>query len=109
MSYNPDMSSKPRSALDRSVKAAPSVTVGSMVRVKALEPLTSTGPPTLAQVTESSKKGIMLRVRRRMLVGSIVQLHLERDFSLWKIFCCVPNGNSFHVGLEFVEIVSAEC
>jgi hypothetical protein len=49
----------------------------------------------------------MLRMARYMTVGTIVQLHLEGDFSLWKVFCCIPvMGNSFHVGVELIEAVS---
>jgi hypothetical protein len=80
--------------------------VGRFAKVKALDPLTSTAPPSPAQVTEYSEKGIMLRVKRRLTVGTVVQLHLDGDFSLWKVFCCVPEENGFHLGLEFVEAVS---
>ena len=93
------------STLDRRPRIA-SVTVGRLAKVKALEPVTSTAPPSLAQITEISRQGIMLRVQRYMAVGTIVQLHLDGEFSLWKIICCVAVGKTFHLGLEFVEPVS---
>jgi hypothetical protein len=107
--YNPHMNtdSRPgRSALKWKVQAAPRVAVGRVARVKSVEPVTSTSPPTAAVVTEWSRKGIMVRIRRYLTVGTIVQVHLEGEFSLWKVLCCIPAGNSFHVGLEFVEAVS---
>ena len=100
MPYNPDMSTEARTGS--------SAMVGRFAKVKALDPLTSTAPPSPAQVTECSEKGIMLRVKRHVTVGTVVQLHLDGDFSLWKGFCCVPQHNSFHLGLEFVEAVSPD-
>jgi hypothetical protein len=76
-----------------------------MAKVKALDPLTSTSPPTLGQVTEYSDKGLMLRVKRQMTVGTVVQVYLEGSFALWKVFCCVPVCGSYHLGLEFAEAV----
>jgi hypothetical protein len=82
--------------------------VGRVAKVKALDPLTSTSPPSVVRVTECSQKGIMLRIRHSMIVGTIVQLHLDGGFSLWKVFCCIPDGNGFHLGLEFAEAVSSD-
>jgi hypothetical protein len=82
--------------------------VGRVAKVKALDPLTSTSPPSLAQVTECSQKGILLRTRRSVTVGTIVQLHLDGEFSLWKVFCCIPDRNGFQLGLEFAESVSTD-
>jgi hypothetical protein len=93
------------SALDPSVQSNPFVRVGSAVKMQALQPATSAAPPSVAQVEECSKKGIMLRTGRYIEVGTVVQLQLEREFSLWKIFCCIPAGNCYHLGLEFVEVV----
>ena len=84
----------------------PSVVVGHVAKVKALEPLTSTAAPSPAQVIEYSKNRAMLRVGRYMTVGTIVQLHTEGEFLLWKVFCCIPTGNSYHVGIELVEDLS---
>jgi hypothetical protein len=106
MPYTPDMDTKRCAAVDRSVPPFPNIKVGGVGRVKALEPLTSTSAPSVAQVIEWSEKGIMLRCGRYMPVGAVVQLHLAGDFSLWKIFCCFPRGNSFHLGLEFLEPVA---
>ena len=92
------------SAPDPRVQAAPFVTVGSVVKMKALDPITSTSPPSVAQVAEYSKKGILLRAGRYVEVGTVVQLQMEREFSLWKIFCCIQNGKCFHLGLEFVDL-----
>ncbi|HEY4361164.1 MAG TPA: hypothetical protein VGN17_09355 [Bryobacteraceae bacterium] len=96
---------RPPPARDNRVPGFPKISVGSTAKVKALDPVTSAGPPTRAQVTECSANGIMIRTKRQILVGTVVQLHLQGDFSLWKIFCCVQKGDNFHLGLEFVEPV----
>jgi hypothetical protein len=86
-----------------SVRVVANGMIGQVAKVKALEPLTSTGAPSLAEVTEYSETGIMLRVARYMTVGTIVQLHLAGEFLLWKVICCIPKGNCFHLGLELAE------
>ena len=48
----------------------------------------------------------MLRVQRFMSIGTVVQLHLDGNFSLWKVFCCIETGDTFHLGLELVKLVS---
>jgi hypothetical protein len=80
--------------------------VGRAAKVKSLEPLTSTCAPSPADVVEYSEKKIMLRVHRYMSMGTIVQLHLEGEFSLWKVFCCISTEDSFYLGLELVQLVS---
>lgn len=109
MSYNPCMntSAQPNnSGLHASVQVSPSSMIGHVAKVKALEPLTSTCAPSLAEVTEYSEKRIMLRASRYMAVGTIVQLHLAGEFLLWKVLCCIPKGNCFYLGLELVDAVS---
>lgn len=39
-----------------------------------------------------------------MNMGTIVQLHLDGKFSLWKVFCCVETGDTFHLGLDLIEL-----
>ena len=83
-----------------------SVMVGRSAKVKSLEPVTSTCAPSSADVVEYSEKKIMLRVQRFMSIGTIVQLHLDGKFSLWKVFCCIETGDTFHLGLELVQLVA---
>jgi hypothetical protein len=73
--------------------------VGDFAKVKA-QGLTPASPSSVAQIVECSPKGIMLRVQRYLAVGTVVQLDVAGKFSLWKVFCCVPTRNSFHVGIE---------
>jgi hypothetical protein len=80
--------------------------IGRVAKVKSLEPLTSTCAPSAADVVEYSEKKIMLRVHRYMSMGSIVQLHLDGEFSLWKVFCCISTDDTFYLGLELVQLVS---
>jgi hypothetical protein len=77
-----------------------SVMVGHAAKVKSLEPVTSTGAPSPAEVVEYSEKKVLLHVQRFMNIGTIVQLHLDGKFSLWKVFCCIETGDTFHLGLE---------
>ncbi len=80
--------------------------IGRVAKVKSLEPITSTCAPTPADVVEYSEEKIMLRVHRYMSMGTIVQLHLEGEFSLWKVFCCISTEDRFYLGLELVKLVS---
>lgn len=82
------------------------VMVGRSAKVKSLEPITSTCAPSSADIVEYSEKKIMLRVPRFMSIGTIVQLHLDGNFSLWKVFCCIETGDTFHIGLDLVQLVS---
>ena len=83
-----------------------SVMVGRSAKVKSLEPVTSTCAPSPADVVEYSEKQILLRVQRFMSIGTTVQLHLDDNFSLWKVFCWVETGDTFHIGLELVQLVA---
>ena len=80
--------------------------IGRVAKVKSLEPITSTCAPSPAHVVEYSGNKVMLRVHRYMSIGTIVQFHLDGQFSLWKVFCCIATGDTFHLGLEIVQLVS---
>src|SRR5579871_4717900 len=102
------MNMSPRSASSQAHNSpVPNFVVGRVAKVKALEPISSTCSPRLALVTECSPQGIIVRVRRYLTVGTVVQLHLEGEFSLWKVLCCSSDGRGFNVGLELLESVSA--
>ena len=75
--------------------------VGDFAWVKAQD-LTPASPSSVAQVVECSNKGIMLRVQRYLAVGTLIQLDVAGELSAWKVFCCVPTRNSFHIGIESV-------
>ena len=79
--------------------------IGHAAKVKSLEPVTSTCAPSPAQVVEFSEKKVLLRVQRYMSAGTVVQLHLDGNFSLWKVFCCIETGDTFHLGLELAKLV----
>jgi hypothetical protein len=56
---------------------------GRSAKTKSLKPLTSTCAPSSADVVEYSEKKIMLRVQRFMSTGTLVQLHLDGNFTLF--------------------------
>jgi hypothetical protein len=87
--------------VDHSAEPIPAIAVGSEVKVKALDPISSTGPPSRVRVTEWSSKGIMLTSNRFLFAGTVVQLHHGRESSIWKVFCCLRVDAGFQVGLEF--------
>jgi len=91
------------SAVNAGGPAVQSVQVGRFAKVKAIEPLTSTAAPSRAKVIEYSKNRAMLRVGRYLPAGTVVQLHLDGEFLLWKVFCCIPTGNSYHIGIELID------
>ena len=79
--------------------------VNCPARVKALDPVTSTCPPSHVRVIEYAQKSIKLEANRYFLPGTLLQLNVERNFSLWKVRTCVPHGSAFHIGLELAEIL----
>jgi hypothetical protein len=79
--------------------------VSCPARVKALDPMTSTTPPSRARVIEYSDHGIKLEAANYFMRGTLLQLHVERNFSLWKVRYCVAQGLVFHVGLELAVVV----
>ena len=95
------MNREPSSRPDRPVHA------NHVAKIKAVQPVTSTSPPSFAVVTDESRRGIVLWVRQYMAEGTIVQLHIDGDFSLWKVLCCIPDGDSYHMALELVKPMSA--
>jgi hypothetical protein len=87
------------------LRASPRRTYNCPARLKALDPLTSTSPPTSAEVVEYSENGIKLRAPRDLIIGTLVQLHVERSFSLWKVRSCLKDGDAFLLGLEMAKPV----
>jgi hypothetical protein len=79
------------------------ITVGRFAKVKALYPLTSTHAPSPVQIIEYSGNRAMLRMGRYMAPGTVVQLHMDGEFLLWKVFCCIASVSSYHVGIELAE------
>jgi hypothetical protein len=78
---------------------AASLAVGAFANVKVQDSVSSRSS-SAAQIIERSGKGIMLRLQRYLAVGTVVQLNVAGDISVWKVFCCIPGRNSFHAGLE---------
>jgi hypothetical protein len=93
------ISQQSTSVPDGNPHRAESFVIGAFANVKVLDSTTSKSP-SVAQIIECSSKGIMLRVQRYLAVGSLVQVQAGGQFSVWKVFCCVPSRESFHVGLE---------
>ena len=91
--------------VDLSAEQIPAIVVGSEVKVKALDPISSTCAPTRVRVAEWSSSGIMLASSRFLAVGTVVQLHHGRESSIWQVFCCLPVYPGFQIGLEFKERV----
>jgi hypothetical protein len=79
--------------------------VSCPARVKALDPITSTCPPTHVRVIEYGEKSLTLEASRFFVQGTLLQLNVERNFSLWKVRSCDPAGTAFHIGLELAEIL----
>jgi len=71
-------------------------------RVKVLNPLTSNGPPMFAEVLGSSPAGLRIRVPRRILVGSTVQIRTGEKFVLGTVHASASTGAEFEI-----EVVAA--
>jgi len=78
--------------------------VNCQAKIKALEPLTSVGPPSDANLIEYSEHGVKVRTHRGMTIGTLVQLQVERSFSLWKVRHCMRDGDDYLLGLEMAKL-----
>ncbi len=56
-----------------------------------------------AQITEYSRKRMLLRVGHKVPVGTTVKVRLAGALSRWKVFSCVSDVNCFHLGLELAD------
>lgn len=79
--------------------------VSCPARVKALNPLTSTCPPDSARIVEYDEQEIKLEASRYFPPGTLLQLRVERTFSLWKVRDCAAHGALFYLGAVAVECV----
>src|SRR2546423_15191614 len=91
------------SAGSQNLRASPRQRINCPARIKALEPLTSTCPASVAELVEYSETGIKLRTPRDLIIGSLVQVHVARSYSLWKVRSCVRDDDAFLVGLEMAK------
>ena len=82
---------------------SPRQPVNCPARIKALEPLTSTDSSSPAHVIQYSDNGIQLLAQHYLTIGTVVQLQVERKFSLWKVRHCLEDGDAFRLGLELAH------
>jgi hypothetical protein len=73
--------------------------IGTTARVKALHPLTSTGPSHSAEVLETSPGMLRLRVDREFLPGTSLQAILGKQILFGKVIQCTGSDNQFTLEL----------
>lgn len=83
-----DRRGEPRSAAD--VRA----------RVKSLDPVTSTGPSTIARIVGTSRHGLMLRAPRPFMAGATLQVLAENRIYLGKVRYCLSVDAEFYIGVR---------
>ncbi len=81
----------------------PRIPVDIHARLKSLNPVTSSGPSTIARIVEISRGGLKLSVGERFLTGSSVQIVAERRIFNGKVRYCRSASGSFHIGIELAE------
>ena len=69
-------------------------------RVKVLNPVTSSGPSMHAQIISFSDGGFQVRVPRRILVGSHVQVRTRDTVAFGEVRSMVPAGDEFDIGVQ---------
>ena len=80
--------------------ASPRRTHKCLATVRVVDPLTSSGPPSLAEVVEHLETTIKLRAHCDLRVGTLVQLDVEQSSSLWTVSSSVEYGDAFLLALE---------
>jgi hypothetical protein len=71
-------------------------------RVKVLNPMTSLGPPMHAELISSFDGGIEVRVPRRILVGSVVQVRTGERIVFGEVRSCEAAGAQFEIAVRVV-------
>jgi PilZ domain len=74
------------------------------IRIKVLNPMSSTAPSGHAQLVDRSDKGLKVRVPRFITPGAVVQMRLKEAFALGEVRYCLPYGPEFHVGVRLLEL-----
>jgi hypothetical protein len=82
----------------------PRYPVEMVARIKGLEPLTSTGVPSVAEVLELSRHGLKLKCPRFFVQGTLLQIRIENDFYFGKVRYCVPAGSDHELGVQIQEM-----
>src|SRR3954463_1255971 len=73
-------------------------------RLKSLDPVTSTGPSTVVQVIEISRRGLKVFVPRLILPNSIVLVTMFHEVIAGKVRHCTPFASGFHLGIERTKL-----
>jgi hypothetical protein len=87
-------------------RAEPRLPVDIRARVKSLDPVTSTGPSTVARVVEISRRGLKLRVGRPFMIGASVQILAESKIFLAKVRYCSCVEEDYYIGVRLSDIDS---
>jgi hypothetical protein len=87
--------------LDRRRK--PRIPLDVHARMKSVNPLTSTGPSSIARIVEISRGGLKLRAGERFMVGASVQIVAERRVFTGKVRHCQSIDGDFHIGVQLAE------
>ena len=77
-----------------------------VAKIKALDPLMSTSAPSFAQVIQYDEYGATVKLGRYLPQGTLVQLHVSGEFSLWTVQKCEPDGADFNLNLKLTQVVS---
>lgn len=73
-------------------------------RLKSLNPVTSIGPSTVAQIVEVSEHGLKIRVNRPLTIGATVQILAEGKIILGRVRHCLSVDMDYHIGIQIVEL-----
>jgi hypothetical protein len=87
--------------LDRRRK--PRIPIDVHARMKSVNPVTSTGPSTIARIVEISRGGLKLRAAERFMIGASVQIVAERRVFTGRVRHCQSIEGDFHIGVQLAE------
>jgi PilZ domain len=73
-------------------------------RLKSLDPVTSLGPSTVAQIIEVSDHGLKVRVDRPLTIGASVQILAAGRIVLGRVRHCLSLDTDYHIGIQVVEL-----
>jgi hypothetical protein len=72
-------------------------------RVKVLDPISSLGPSSPAQLMAICESGMHVRVSSSIFVGALVQVRSSDISAFGRVRYCIPAGSEFQIGVKLLE------
>lgn len=84
-------------------RTEPRVPVAFVGRLKALDPVTSIGPPQNVKVVEISRSGVKVITERFLIPKTLVQVRFNGKAVLGEVRYCNKTASGYQAGIKLVD------